>query len=403
MPIVNDSTKTSAAQESAATRRQFLRLSLAAMSTPLLTACATDRLTVEPVPPPVMPTPIAPSPIAIAPPLLRPLALDPLPIATLPSPDLSQERVVRFVAGLRPYRRGTVRIESEQLGNKMILHHYGHGGAGVTLSWGTAQEAANLLRLSGQSFAPPARVAVIGGGVIGLTTAVVLLERGYDVTVYAKQYSPDTTSDLAGAQFAPSLVACDDADRLGRWVRTSAERFLALRGDEYGVYERPNYATPNAGPALRKLPTDLFPTRQFHRLPFAGAPRPGRVHQTLLIEPPIYLPRMMRRVREAGGVIQTRTFSTTQDITALQENIVINCMGLGSADLFPDRALQPMRGQLVHLEPQDLPYLLSHSGYLFPRSDVVVLGGTVERGVNDTTPSEAACRRILETHRHFFA
>ena len=331
---------------------------------------------------------------------MGPLALDPLPLATLPSPDLSEDQVMRFVAGLRPYRSGTVRIEAEQLGQQSIIHHYGHGGAGFTLSWGTADEAADLLA---QHQAPPARVAVLGGGVIGLTTAAVLLERGYVVTLYAKALSPNTTSDLAGAQFAPSLVECDSRDRLDRWVRASAQRFLKLRGDTYGVYERPNYATPGAGSALTRLPTDLFPMRELDALPFAGTRRAGRVHQTLLIEPPIYLPRLLRRVYELGGLALTRTFESAEQIAALPQRAIVNCLGLGSRDLFPDRALQPMRGQLVHLQPQDLPYLLSHSGYLFPRNDALVLGGTVERGESRAQPNRAACLRILDNHRRFFA
>ena len=190
----------------ALTRRRLLQSTALSLLAPGLVGCASGRPTVEQVSPPLPGLPPAPPPLVLEPPPLGPLALDPLPLATLPSPDLSEDQVMRFVAGLRPYRSGTVRIEAEQLGQQTIIHHYGHGGAGFTLSWGTADEAADLLA---QHQAPPARVAVLGGGVIGLTTAAVLLERGYVVTLYAKALSPNTTSDLAGAQFAPSLVECD--------------------------------------------------------------------------------------------------------------------------------------------------------------------------------------------------
>ncbi|MFI4861661.1 MAG: FAD-dependent oxidoreductase [Phycisphaerales bacterium JB063] len=380
------------------TRRRLLQSAAATLIAPAFVGCAASRGVVAPVPPPALP--IAPAIPATPPPAPGPLALDPLPIATLPSPDLADHQVLRFVAGLRPYRQGTVRIARDRLGTQTLIHHYGHGGAGFTLSWGTAEEAADLLQ---PTHTPPQTVAVLGGGVVGLTTAVVLLERGYRVTLYTQAITPHTTSDLAGAQFAPSLVECDDHARLERWVRASAKRFLPLRGKDYGVYERANYTTANAAPALRKLPTDLFPTRQFHRLPFAGPPRSGRVHQTLLIEPPVYLPRMLQRLHELGGMVERRTFDNPQDITRLPHAAVVNCLGLGSGDLFPDRALTPMRGQLVHLKPQALPYLLSHAGYLFPRHDAVVLGGTVERGVDNTTPSERACQNILNTHRNFFS
>lgn len=379
------------------TRRRLLQSAAVSLAAPGLVGCATGRQAVEPVPGPALP--VAP-PAVPQPPPLGPLALDPLPLATLPTPDLSDGQVMRFVAGLRPYRSGTVRVEAEQRGTQTLIHHYGHGGAGFTLSWGTAEEAADLLA---QQHTPPTHVSVLGGGVVGLTTAAVLLERGYVVTVYTKALSPHTTSDLAGAQFAPSLVECDRRDRLDRWVRRSAERFLKLRGETYGVYERPNYATPGAGSALTRLPTDLFPTRELDALPFATAPRAGRVHQTLLIEPPVYLPRLLRRVFDLGGLVLTRAFEHAEQVAALRQRVVVNCLGLGSKALFPDPALQPMRGQLVLLPPQQLPYLLSHSGYLFPRHDAVVLGGTVERGESVAEPSRAACERILENHRRFFA
>jgi glycine/D-amino acid oxidase-like deaminating enzyme len=54
---------------------------------------------------------------------------------------ISRERLIRTVVGLRPYRpRGFV-VGAEQLGDKLVVHNYGHGGAGVTLSWGTASMA----------------------------------------------------------------------------------------------------------------------------------------------------------------------------------------------------------------------------------------------------------------------
>ena len=55
--------------------------------------------------------------------------------------DTSAERVIRTVAGLRPYRPSGFVVRSERIAGKTIVHNYGHGGAGVTLSWGTASLA----------------------------------------------------------------------------------------------------------------------------------------------------------------------------------------------------------------------------------------------------------------------
>jgi len=317
------------------------------------------------------------------------------------SPDLGSAQVTERLAGIRPYRRGGVRVEVQPLASKMLVHNFGHGGAGITLSWGTAIEAAELLEARGLM---PGKAAVLGAGAVGLATAVVLLERGWEVTLYAEKFSPETTSNIAAAQFAPSLVAGIGSKKMSRWVRNSAIRFLERRGDEHGIYERPNFATGSGGSGLRHLPADLFPQAELASLPIAGCRHAGRVHQTLLIETQKYMPRMMREMYTLGGRIEARRFRTAEEIEALAEPVVVNCLGLGASRLFNDDAVVPMRGQLVKLRPQPLPYLLSFSGgYMFPRSDGVILGGTVERGVSDTQADADDCAAILDSHRVFHA
>src|SRR5205807_470425 len=90
--------------------------------------------------------------------------------------------------GLRPYRRNGFRVEAERRADKLVIHHYGHGGCGVTLSWGTAEIAADLAVQASDRDA-----AVIGCGAVGLATARVLQDRGFHVTIYARDLPPDTT------------------------------------------------------------------------------------------------------------------------------------------------------------------------------------------------------------------
>lgn len=322
----------------------------------------------------------------------------------LPTPDLSPARVLRNVAGIRPFRRGAIRLEVEDLAGRPLVHDYGHGGAGLTLSRGSALEVLALLRAR---CAAPAEVAVLGAGVNGLTVATLLGDAGYDVRVYAARFSPDTTSSLAGGQFAPSLVATGRSPRerelFEGLVRSSYLEFARLVGQGFGVLPRTNYTVGSAGGALRRLPLDLIPpVRQLERLPFAGGARSGQAFETFLIEPPLYLARLEADLRARGVVFEERHFAQRSELEALPGQALVNCLGLGAADLFEDEALVPIRGQLVLLEPQDLPYLLSHTGYLFPRSDALVLGGTVERGVTDERPDPLRCERIRELHAEFF-
>jgi len=112
---------------------------------------------------------------------------------------VSPEREIRTVVGLRPYRPSGFVVKAEKLGEKLVIHNYGHGGAGITLSWGTSQLATALL-----PGMPVSSVAVLGCGAVGLATARLLQDRGLPVTIYASELPPNTTSNIAGGECFPS-------------------------------------------------------------------------------------------------------------------------------------------------------------------------------------------------------
>jgi D-amino-acid oxidase len=59
-------------------------------------------------------------------------------------PALAEAPVIGANAGLRP-RRPAVRVEHDHHARGKLIHNYGHGGLGLTLSWGTAHRVAELL------------------------------------------------------------------------------------------------------------------------------------------------------------------------------------------------------------------------------------------------------------------
>ncbi|HEV2691184.1 MAG TPA: FAD-dependent oxidoreductase [Bryobacteraceae bacterium] len=120
--------------------------------------------------------------------------------------NVSNDRVIRTVVGLRPFRPSGFVVRAESVDGKTIVHNYGYGGGGVTLSWGTGHLAAGLVRPTGAS-----RVAVLGAGAVGLATARLLQERGIEVTIYTKALPPETTSNIAGAQVLPVTVYDDSS------------------------------------------------------------------------------------------------------------------------------------------------------------------------------------------------
>src|SRR5436305_2382188 len=87
--------------------------------------------------------------------------------------DVSWDRVIRTTVGLRPHRDSGFVVRADRLDEKTVIHNYGHGGAGYSLSWGTGQLAADLALAHTER-----RVAVIGCGIVGLTAARQLQRRG---------------------------------------------------------------------------------------------------------------------------------------------------------------------------------------------------------------------------------
>jgi glycine/D-amino acid oxidase-like deaminating enzyme len=94
-----------------------------------------------------------------------------------------------------------------------------------------------------------------------------------------------------------------------------------------------------------------------------------------------------------------------RELTALHEPLLFNCTGLGAKTLFNDQELMPIKGQLVFLLPQpEVNYMtVGPNGiYMFPRHDGVLLGGSFERGVDNTSVDPAVTARILQNSEELF-
>ena len=60
----------------------------------------------------------------------------------LPPVQASWDRVIRTTVGLRPHRDAGFMLRPDRLDDKLLVHNYGHGGAGMSLAWGTGLMAA---------------------------------------------------------------------------------------------------------------------------------------------------------------------------------------------------------------------------------------------------------------------
>ncbi|HVS63045.1 MAG TPA: FAD-dependent oxidoreductase, partial [Thermoanaerobaculia bacterium] len=304
-------------------------------------------------------------------------------------------------------------VRSERLDDHLVVHNYGHGGGGLSLSWGSSALA--VREVAGLE---PQEAAVLGGGIMGLTSARLLQDAGWKVTIYTRDIARHTTSNVAAGEWSPfsvydaQVATPDFVARLEWAARVAHHAYTNLGGRDYGVSwieqyqlsERPPEPDDGGGPLA-----DLFP----YRADLAPGEHPfGSLHArrnvTMRIEPAILLRRLQQDFQIAGGRLVVRSFEDLSEVLSLEERVVFNCTGLGAAALFGDDELTPAKGQLVFLPPDpEVDYFTLGGGrgllYMFSRSDVLLLGGTFRRGDATTAADPEETERIVSEHRRIFS
>ena len=327
----------------------------------------------------------------------------------------SWDRVIRTTVGLRPSRDSGFLLKAEKFDAKTVVHNYGHGGAGLSLSWGTGALAADIALQHGGR-----RAAVLGSGAVGLAAARQLQRRGFDVTIYTMAVPPHTTSNMALGGFSPTsgLVRGERSPAWEAQFRAAVEiaytQYQLLAGRDYGVDWMDSYGTLEelptpgreeqgqfGGESAGLLPDHIRTGREILMPGEHPFPTPYATRRTSLrIQPPIYLDAVMRDVLAFGGRIVIRTFDTPRDLMSLAEPLIVNCTGLGAGALFSDDEIFPIKGQLTFLVPQ--PEVNYRYGCM-PRSDGIAIGSTFERGNWSLEPDEEARQRNVNRAIERFA
>ena len=327
------------------------------------------------------------------------------------APRISMDSVIRAIVGHRPYRPSGFVVKSEQFDDKTVVHNYGHGGGGISLSWGSSALA--VRETLGMQ---PGEVAVIGSGIMGLTSARLLQDAGWKVTIYTRDVARHTTSNVAAGEWAPFSV--HDADissaafksQLNWAARIAHHAYTNLGGADYGIRWLEAY-TLSESPITESAGEfdDLFPYSANlgpDEHPFAS-PYVKRL-VTMQIDPGTLMRQLIEDFQIAGGRFVVRDFADRSDVLSLAESVIFNCTGLGAAKLFADTELIPIKGQLVFLPPDPGIDYMTFGGdqemlYMFPRSDVILLGGTYKIGDYSTNVEADETERIVAGHQRLFS
>tara|TARA_R100000908_G_scaffold45503_4_gene21747 strand:+ start:41078 stop:42043 length:966 start_codon:yes stop_codon:yes gene_type:complete len=247
-------------------------------------------------------------------------------------------------------------------------------------------------------------ITVLGAGVSGLTTGIVLAENGYDVQIITKDLPHETTSAVAAAIWFPYEAYPED--KVSRWSSESFQVFEQLaKISESGVsfilftayldtFEKPWWL--EALPESHLLNDwEKSPVNEHHR---------GYKMNVPLMETPIYLKYLLRRFLIAGGDVSQKEINRLAELNS--DQLIINCTGLGARYLFDDKHVFPIQGQVLKVEPDadisgiSTEYPMGEHGdemaYIIPRRDCIVLGGSARKHEFTMTPDEELTERIIK-------
>jgi hypothetical protein len=345
---------------------------------------------------------------------------------TLPPIRASADRVIKITVCTRPFRADGPRLDVERIGDKIVVHNYGHGGSGWSLSWGSSTIAVRNAMATGAK-----DIAVIGCGALGLTSAILLQRAGVAVTIYAKDRPPDVRSSLASGVWTPDSRICLESgatpafkqawEEMCRISFRTYQDFLGLPGapvewvDFYRIHDLAAQARPpensiKFAELQRELVSDLAPP--LVTLGPAANPFPGyRVqrHPSMVFNLTEYQRLLISDFLANGGRIRAREFRSPAEFSTLSEKALINATGYGAKALFGDASVIPVRGQLARLIPQpEVRYSLAYRDVSYvPRRDgsvVQALGADESFGYGDesTMPDPAEANSAIATIASLF-
>ncbi|MBV8904154.1 MAG: FAD-binding oxidoreductase [Acidobacteriia bacterium] len=343
------------------------------------------------------------------------------------------DRIFRVTVCLRPFRAAGPRLELERVGEKMVIHNYGHGGSGWSLSWGSSSIAVEKALATGER-----DIAVIGCGALGLTSATLLQQAGARVTIYAKERPPDVRSSRATGSWTPdsrialaNSVAPDFPELWEKMARRSFhiyESYLGLAGNPVEWTDR--YTLSDLSPADSQANRQRADTLEFARYrdriadltPHAQDLAPGTHpfptrfatrNSSLTFNIAAYARQLMTDFLITGGKIETLEFHSPSELNNLAQKVAINATGYGARALWQDETIVPIRGQIAWLIPQpEVNYgvLYKNINILSRRDGIVVQdGGTGDMfGYNDANENpdraqaEAAVRVVAELYQRMY-
>lgn len=251
------------------------------------------------------------------------------------------------------------------------------------------------------------RIAVVGAGVMGLSTAVCISESvpRCSVTVMADKFSPDTTSDVAAGMLIPHTYPDIPIPKQKQWFKETFDHLFTIANSaeagDAGVQLVSGWQV-FLSPLSDEVPFWADVVLGYRRMTEAELRKfpqhvSGQAFTTLKCEGPSYLPWLEKRLKSNGGLVLTRRIGDLWELCP-SFDLVVNCSGLGSRKLVGDMEVFPVRGQVLKVQAPWLTHFIRDGNgmtYIYPGTSSVTLGGTRQQGDWNLSPDADTSRDIL--------
>ena len=241
-------------------------------------------------------------------------------------------------------------------------------------------------------------VSVVGSGIVGLTSAIILQEASYKVRIIAKDRFENSLSQKVGAVWFPFEI--NPQEKANIWASLSYKRYQNDIKPGNGVsfiWFLNAYSSDRDKDWVKQIPKGKVREAQKDELP-KGIDK-GKIAEVPLAEPPLYLPYLFETFLKSGGSFEQLKISNLKEMATL-DTIVVNCTGLGAREICKDEDLHPMRGQILRCKKMEAPSFADPTKkgsllYVINRGEDCVIGGTDYKDDWNENPDSKDSQKIL--------
>ncbi|KAG0698753.1 D-aspartate oxidase [Chionoecetes opilio] len=203
------------------------------------------------------------------------------------------------------------------------------------------------------------RVVVVGAGVNGVGSALALqrLHPECQITIIAKDFTPNTTGDGAAGLWEPYRRGggFTPDSKIVEWAGITWQQFSEWYSKGEGktrglslIHGTTLNSVLEPPPSWQHIPLGYASLTPDQCAQFGPRYKSGSRYTTFIAEPSKLLPSLLRDLKALGTRLEVRCLSSLKE-AADEADLVINCSGLGARDLVPDPFMFPVRGQVIRV------------------------------------------------------